>query len=80
MKLRNLLKLQCAMEILLLKRHFEAFTKENPSIEEVIALPLYPHYAMSSYETAVEYAKEIHKKKKYSFKLTFIEPFYRPDY
>ena len=32
---------------------------------------------MSSYETAVEYAKEIHQKRKYSFKLTFIEPFYR---
>ena len=60
---------------------FNAFLKRNPSIEEVIALPLYPHYAMSSYETAVEYAKEIHKKKKYSFKLSFIEPFYNdPDY
>jgi ferrochelatase len=31
---------------------------------------------MSSYETAVEYAKEHHKKYKYGFKLTFIEPFY----
>src|SRR5450432_3792634 len=55
---------------------FDNLIKRNPSIEEVIALPLYPHYAMSSYETAVEYAKEIYQKKKYSFKLTFIEPFY----
>ena len=55
---------------------FDALLKKNPSIEEVIAVPLYPHYAMSSYETAVEYAKEIHQKKKYSFKLSFIEPFY----
>ena len=31
---------------------------------------------MSSYETAIEYAKEIHQKKKYTFKLTFIDPFY----
>ncbi|MEP6927891.1 MAG: ferrochelatase [Ginsengibacter sp.] len=60
---------------------FEALLKRDPSIEEVIALPLYPHYAMSSYETAVEYTKGIYKKKKYSFKLTFIDPFYNePDY
>ncbi|MEO8766475.1 MAG: ferrochelatase [Ginsengibacter sp.] len=55
---------------------FEALLKRDPTIEEVIALPLYPHYAMSSYETAVEYAKEVHKKNKYSFKLSFIDPFY----
>jgi len=60
---------------------YEALLKEMPDMEEVIAVPLYPHYAMSSYETAVEYAKEIHKKKKYSFKLTFIKPFYNePNY
>jgi ferrochelatase len=55
---------------------FDNLIKRNPGIEEVIALPLYPHYAMSSFETAVEYAKEIYQKKKYPFKLTFIEPFY----
>lgn len=55
---------------------FDALLKKNPSIEEVVAVPLYPHYAMSSYETAVEYAKEIHKKKKYPFRLSFIKPFY----
>ena len=46
---------------------FETLLKRSPCIEEVIALPLYPHYAMSSYETAVEYAKEIHQKKKLFF-------------
>ncbi|MEP6950303.1 MAG: ferrochelatase [Ginsengibacter sp.] len=55
---------------------FDNLLKRNPSIREVVALPLYPHYAMSSYETAVEYAKEIYEKKKYPFKLSFIEPFY----
>ncbi len=55
---------------------FEELLKRAPGLEEVIALPLYPHYAMSSYETAVEYSKEIHKKNKYSFRLSFIEPFY----
>ncbi len=55
---------------------FRKLLKKEPLMEEVIALPLYPHYAMSSYETAVEYVKEIHKKKKYSFDLKFIDPFY----
>jgi len=60
---------------------FENLLKVSPDLEEVIVLPLYPHYAMSSYETAVEYAYEIHKKKGYHFKLTTIPPFYNnPDY
>ncbi|MBV7532766.1 ferrochelatase [Chitinophaga sp. sic0106] len=54
---------------------------DNPSLKEVILLPLYPHYAMSSYETAAEYAKEIYRKQKYKFKLSVIPPFYdEPDY
>lgn len=55
---------------------FDQLTKDNPDLEEVVAVPLYPHYAMSSYETAVEYAKEQHQKGDYSFKLSFIKPFY----
>ncbi|HVG13815.1 MAG TPA: ferrochelatase, partial [Chitinophagaceae bacterium] len=48
---------------------FESLVKNNPDLEEVIAIPLYPHYAMSSYETAVEYAKEKYKEGGYTFKL-----------
>ncbi len=60
---------------------FEALLKREPHLEEVIAIPLYPHYAMSSFETAVEFAKEIHQKKEYTFKLNFIKPFYNePNY
>ncbi len=55
---------------------FDDLAKSNPDLEEVIAVPMYPHYAMSSYETAVEYAKEQHQKNGYQFKLTFIKPFY----
>jgi ferrochelatase len=51
------------------------------ALEEVILLPLYPHYAMSSYETAVVQAQELHKKGGYSFKLDVIRPFYdEPNY
>ncbi len=60
---------------------FDSLLKQNPGMDEVLAIPLYPHYAMASYETAVEYAKEIYTKKKYGFKLSFIKPFFdEPNY
>jgi len=55
---------------------FEKLLERQPDLQEVIAIPLYPHYAMASYETAVDYAKEIHTKNKYPFKLDFIKPFF----
>lgn len=60
---------------------YKSLLNKNPDLEKIILVPLYPHYAMSSYETAVEHAKEVHRKKKYSFKISFIKPFYdEPDY
>ncbi len=59
---------------------FENLVKRVDGLDEVLAIPLYPHYAMSSYETAVEHAKEVHKKKKYGFKLSFVEPFYKEEH
>ena len=32
---------------------FEDLLINHPDLEEVLAIPLYPHYAMSSFETAV---------------------------
>lgn len=55
---------------------FDKLSKENPGLEEVILFPMYPHYAMSSYETAVEYAKKIHLENNYPFKLTIYEPYF----
>ncbi len=55
---------------------YKKLLQKMPYLDEVIAVPLYPHYAMSSYETAVQYAREIHAKKGYSFKLNFIKPFF----
>ncbi|HVU97534.1 MAG TPA: ferrochelatase [Puia sp.] len=55
---------------------YRRLLKKVPDLEEVIAVPLYPHYAMASYETAVEYAREIHRRNKYSFRLDFIKPFF----
>lgn len=45
-------------------------------LDEVIALPLYPHYAMSSYETAALAARQVYEKGHYPFKLTIMRPFY----
>lgn len=58
------------------KYAFDKLKAKYPLLEEVILVPLYPHYAMSSYETAVVYAEDMHKKGKYGFKLTTIKPFY----
>lgn len=58
------------------ERAFDALQNKVRDLEEVLLVPMYPHYAMSSYETAVEYARDIHRKKKYSFRLTVIPPYY----
>lgn len=60
---------------------FDQLLQKAPGLEEVILLPLYAHYAMSSYETAVTYARQIHRQKKYPFRLTTVGPYYNnPDY
>lgn len=58
------------------KMAYDELLQQNNDLEEVILVPLYPHYAMSSYETAVEYAKEQHRKGGYEFKLTTLKPYY----
>ena len=55
---------------------FDQLVKDHPELDEVILIPMYPHYAMSSYETAVEYAKEQYNKGRYTFKMTTIRPYY----
>jgi ferrochelatase len=60
---------------------YDAILRRMPDVEEVIAIPLYPHYAMASYETAVEYAEAVYRRRGYRFGLRFIKPFYNdPDY
>ena len=45
-------------------------------VKEIIVLPLYPHYAMSSYETVVEKVKEEVKNNFPDVNLKIISPFY----
>ncbi|RYY61092.1 MAG: ferrochelatase [Chitinophagaceae bacterium] len=55
---------------------FDLLQAQHPDLEQVLLVPMYPHYAMSSYETAVEYAKEQHKEGRYRFRLDYIRPYY----
>jgi protoporphyrin/coproporphyrin ferrochelatase len=55
--------------------------QQYPGVKEIILFPLYPHYAMSSYETAVEQVKDIHKEEGYPTSLKIITPYYdHPEY
>jgi len=54
---------------------------EQSDIEEIIFIPLYPHYAQSTITTSVEQAKAVIKKHKLKIELKVIAPFYQqPDY
>ncbi|HWX20478.1 MAG TPA: ferrochelatase [Candidatus Binatia bacterium] len=70
-----------------------AMRYQNPSIEnavrslshkgvdEVLLIPLFPHFAMSSFETAVERVKEVTAKLAPQIKVQVQPPFYeQPDY
>ncbi len=59
-----------------MKTAFDKLVQRVEGLEEVLAIPLYPHYAMSSYETAVEHARAVHKQNNYNFNLSFLQPFY----
>ncbi len=45
-------------------------------VERILLLPLYPHYAMSSYETVVERIKEVLAAKRPGMRLEILPPFY----
>ncbi len=55
---------------------YQDLLRQNPNLEEVVLMPLYPHYAMSSYETAVEHMKTVHQKSNYTFTLKTVPPYY----
>lgn len=83
-QLRDAVKIKTDMPVTISMRYgkptpeeaFSELLQQNPDLEEVILLPLYPHYAMSSYETAVEHMKAAHKENNYKFGLKVVPPFY----
>lgn len=51
----------------------------NADLEKMFVIPLYPHYAMSSYETVVEKVKEEAGKIMSGIEVEFQEPFYNDE-
>lgn len=51
--------------------------RNNGELKEVLILPLYPHYAMSSYETALEHARDEIRKLNLPVSLVALKPFYK---
>ncbi|WP_430907296.1 ferrochelatase [Maribacter sp. 2-571] len=54
---------------------FEELQQKN--VDEVLLVPLYPHYAMSSYETVVVKAMEVSQKHFPQLKITTLPAFYK---
>ena len=53
----------------------------DEAVDEVLLIPLFPHYAMSSYETAVERVREVMVEVAPHMSLTVVPPYYdHPDY
>ncbi len=59
-----------------IKEAYDSIARQYTEVEEVILLPLYPHYAMSSYETAVVQAQEVYAKGNYKFGIRTIKAYY----
>ncbi len=51
----------------------------DKDVNEILLVPLYPHYAMSSYETVVEKAKEINNEFFPEIKMDILPVFYNSD-
>ncbi len=48
-------------------------------VEEILFIPLYPHFADSTVTTSIEEAKDTIKKHQLAIKLTIVDPFYDDD-
>ncbi len=54
---------------------------KNQGVEEVLLIPLFPHYAMSSFETAVERVRNVMASATPHVSLTVVPPYFNhPDY
>lgn len=62
-----------------IKAGIESLLAESPQLEEILLIPLYPHYAMSSYETVVVKAEEVQKEHFPNLKIQVLPPFYEEE-
>jgi protoporphyrin/coproporphyrin ferrochelatase len=83
-QLRDALQQQITEPVLIAMRYgspdmksaYDEMLRKFPDVEEVVLLPLYPHYAMSSFETASVHARKVHADEKYPFSISVVRPFY----
>jgi protoporphyrin/coproporphyrin ferrochelatase len=57
----------------------ELLKLKEQNIDEVLFIPLYPHFADSTVTTSIEEAKRVIKKHKLNIKLSIVPPFYDND-
>ena len=50
--------------------------KAGGQLDEILVTPMYPHYAMSSYETALDHIKDYILSKRPNVKIRVLKPFY----
>lgn len=59
----------------------DKLNERNNGLSEVIAIPLFPHYAESSYGTTAKQIQASYERGNYPFKLRIIEPYFNhPEY
>jgi ferrochelatase len=69
-------------EVVIAMRYGQPSTKKAldklkaAGVEDALLVPLYPHYALSSYETAVVEAQEVYNKGGYTFSLDILPPYF----
>jgi len=54
----------------------QKLTEKSPNLHEVVVVPMFPHYAQSSYQTAVDAIGRCFYKQAYPFRLKILEPFF----
>ncbi len=59
-----------------IKNTIDEMIKNNPNLKQLYIVPLYPHYAMSSYETVVEMVKTVVAENYPHLQLKFKKAFY----
>jgi len=61
------------------QKAIEELTKKSPGLKKLYVAPLYPHYAMSSYETAIKHVLNQIKDRKEKFEVKVLKPFYKEE-
>jgi ferrochelatase len=81
-KLRNALQEKLTIPVAMSMRYgkpsieSELLKLNEQNIDEVLFIPLYPHFADSTVTTSIEEAKRVIKKQKLNIKLSLLPPFY----